>query len=423
MTQASIVPVLVAFGLLPFKALLTIIQFYTLKGIGLRKFERTSLLKCLKMLLFRTGLSLGPSNSRFINLISNKALIRTVVPLLYKPITSTIPGYGESYSEESFWLVKQPEIKPEDPILIYLHGGGYFLETQPQQIESILAVYKLLNADIQSKTSVLLLDYKLVSDGYPVPYQMHQLVKLMKQLEGDGYKNFTFVGDSAGGNLSLCYLNFLKEQQSQDLSLKVIYPNNLVLISPWVKLDINSGDLAPGRSYHDNNLYDMIQHETIGRIEYLHKIIGTADIYSPIVSPGSKRPWNPKDFQEIPSFNDPNFNVFVICGEDESFRDDILEWSKYALNVPFYDNVKYGNSHKYFQKQDYEYINEDNWKTSAKANVRLYVEPWGVHDECLFFENTLLSAIKKNPGLKLEDVDDYEYFGLTRIARFLNDKL
>lgn len=421
--ESDFTAVLVAFGLLPFKALLTIIQFYTFGGIGLRKFEKTSLIKCLKMLVYRTGLGLGPFNAKYINLLSNRFLLNNVVGTLYSSVTATIPGYGKQFDAESIWLVKQPKIKPDDPILIYLHGGGFFLQTQPAQIESILAIYKLLHPKVQSKTSILLLDYKLVSDGHSIPTQLNQLDSLFSKLQNEGYTNFTFIGDSAGGNMAVSYLDILKQRQKLEPSTKVVFPTNLVLISPWVKLDINARDLELGRSFNDNHNYDIIQHQTIGKIEYLHRIIGTSDIYSLQVSPGSKKPFNLKDWQDIPTLNDPNCNVFVICGEDESFRDDILEWSKYALNVPFYETVKYGNSHKYFQRQDYEYISENNSAKTGKANVRLYVEPWGVHDECLFFENTLFSVIKKNPELKIEDVDDYEYFGIARIVRFLNDKL
>ena len=68
--------------------------------------------------------------------------------------------------------------------------------------------------------------------------------------------------------------------------------------------------------------------------------------------------------------------MFVLAGEHESFRDDILEWSKYALDYPIPPNL--GNSDGVYNPKIHKYIR--NNKDSAHVDVN--IEPLGVHDVC-----------------------------------------
>jgi acetyl esterase/lipase len=217
------------------------------------------------------------------------------------------------------------------------------------------------------------------------------------------------MGDSAGGNLAITHLQFLKQEGY------TVFPKKTILISPWVKLHIPKSDLVPGYSYYDNDEKDIIQYKLGEKVD---SVVGDSDIESLLISPGNKTPQDPNDWKGIPSLNDPGHEVLLLIGEDEVFRDDILEWSKYALGVSFKDTV-FGSSNNNFDESKHQYIRND--KTKARLNV--YIEPWGVHDACLLVENNILRTIKQNPNLTIDDVDTNKYFGISRIVKFLNESL
>jgi len=405
---------------IPIKALIVTLRFYTV-GDPTRKYAH-SLTQCLRLLVLRTAISLSVFDSYYISFMSNDFIINKLVPLSLKTITSKLPGYGTRYDKNSIWLVKQPNRKPDDPILIYIHGGAYYLQTQPEQIASVLTMYKLLKPDKQSRLSILHLDYKLASHGHKFPTQMNQLHETYLNLvTNEGNTNIILMGDSAGGNLSLGYLQFLKKAKLQN----IVYPSKLVMISPWVKLHATPDVMVPGHSFYDNNDRDMISYSQFCELEKILNITGESDHNSLQTCPGVK-PTKAENWNNIPTLKDPSSDVFVILGEDESFRDSILDWCQYALDVPFNTQYKYGNSNNQYDKEGYEYIREND---PELCHLRLYIEPWGLHDSCLFFENHLILKIKeqeRNPKkspLDADHLDDKEFYGITRIVKFLNDTI
>lgn len=403
---------------LPFDLLLVIVRFYIFGGIKFRKFNR-SLINCLKLTIFRAGLSVDIMDSRWLGPWTNHMLINKIIPLMTGLLVKGLPGYGQQYDPNSIWLVKQPDRKPSDPVIIYLHGGGYFLQTMPEQVRSVLSMYHLLDAEKQKKTSLLLLDYKLVSHGYSFPTQLKQMHEVYSKLVADGNTNIILMGDSAGGHLSVSYTQYLKQ-----LSGPVTYPKQLLLISPWVKLSPLPADYVEGNSWVDNEHYDTITRAKFANKTDLIRIIGGEDPFSIIHSPGGKVPRLREDWSDIPTYLDPKYSVFMILGEDESFRDDILEWGKYALGVPWHEKVKYGNLHKFLEKQHYELERRNE---PGQANLSVFVEPQGVHDSMLFFESTAVGpiqrALKKGERPSAKELDDVQYFGLKRLVLFLNETL
>ena len=93
------------------------------------------------------------------------------------------------FDKQSFGSLK-PNRKPDDPVLIYLHGGGYFLGLVPQQIESLVTTYHLLDPAKRENLSILVLDYNLTCQGYPIPHQLSQLVETYTSLVKEGGKTF-----------------------------------------------------------------------------------------------------------------------------------------------------------------------------------------------------------------------------------------
>lgn len=340
------------------------------------------------------------------------------MPLLASLLVS-VPGYGEKYDDNSIWLVKQPDRNPTDPVIIFLHGGGYFVQTMPSQIRALMSLYHVLDAEKRRKTSILFLDYKLVSHGYPFPTQLNQLHVTYSRLVAETCNNIVLMGDSAGGHLSVAYTQYLKT-----LTHPVVYPKQLVLVSPWVKLNPLPGDMVEGNSWFQNQHYDMIHHGSFSTFLDLCLIVGSEDLHSLVSSPGGKVPKMRSDWSDIPTYSSPEYSIFLVMGEDESFRDDILEWAKYSVELPWFQTVKYGDLHKFLEKEHYEF---ERRNVAGHANLTVFVEPWGVHDSFFFFEDSVAGKVSKNVKAgkesSVKDIDSKEFFTTARLVRYLNETL
>lgn len=403
---------------IPLDIIITILRYYVFGGLKSRKYKN-NLINSIKLQIFRTSLSAGVRDGKWLAPYSNSFLIRKLVPFLHPEVVKGVPGYGEQYDPNSIWLVKQPNRKPSDPVIIYSHGGGYFVQTMPSQIRSLMSVYHLLDPEKQKKTSILFLDYKLVSNGYPFPTQLNQIHDTYSKLAFEKCDNIILMGDSAGGHLSVSYTQYLKT-----LEEKIVYPKQLVLVSPWVKLNPLPGDMMTGKSWFDNQHYDMIHHAIFNSFSDLCHIVGNTDINSLITSPGGKCPKLRSDWDDIPTYSSADHSIFIIFGEDESFRDDILEWAKYAVDLPWYQNVKYGDLHRFLEKEHFEFERRNKL---GHANLTVYVEPLGVHDSLFFFEDIVSRKIKKDKRAGkttlLKDLDANEYFSVVRVTKYLNETL
>lgn len=67
------------------------------------------------------------------------------------PRLTNLNNYGKSYDKLNVWLVEAENRTKSDPILIYLHGGGYRLNTNPGQVEALLSAYHLLDEEKRKK--------------------------------------------------------------------------------------------------------------------------------------------------------------------------------------------------------------------------------------------------------------------------------
>lgn len=401
---------------LPFDLLIVVLRFYIFGGLRFRKYNR-ELINCLRLRIYRAALTVDIPDAKLIGPHSNSFLIRKVIPFLSPTLVADCPGYGERFDVQSFWLVKQKDRKPSDPVIIFSHGGGYYIQTMPSQVQSILSVYHLLDPEIQRKTSILFLDYKLVSEGYPFPTQLYQLDETYNKLLQEGNKNIVLLGDSAGGHLSIAYTIYL-----QSLEKLVVYPSKLALISPWVKLSPLPSDAQEGTSWHENGDRDLLTYQRFSSVADLKHLIGFQDPFSLLCSPGGKTPRTRDDWSSIPNFADPKYDVFLIFGEDESFRDDIVQWAAYSLNYP--QGEEYGAFSKCEDASKYAFTRHGQ---PGNANLTAYVEPMGVHDAMLYFEHDVAKIIEKSlrQGRKLnvKDVDLARFFGITRLAGFFNSTL
>ncbi|CAK9441688.1 uncharacterized protein LODBEIA_P55560 [Lodderomyces beijingensis] len=415
---------------IPIKLLVALIKYPFFGGINER--YRNNLRLTLKLQLYRTALSIPVKDAHVISILSSYFLINKMIKSLYPSLTRGLNKYGQRYDKQSIWLVEATKRSKDDPILIFLHGGGYYLEAMPEQMQSVLSIYHLLEPKKRDKLSVLHLDYKLASRGHYVTSQLYQFAETYEALTArDGNTNIILMGDSAGGHIAITFLQHLKQQQKKALP----WPTSLVLISPWVKLHPEPHQGTKGWSYYENSKRDIIQYRFFQEKNRQVAIIGAKNhkrffsesgqkkvVEDPshldmLISPGN-HPYSYSDWDDIPTLNDAGHSVFVVLGEHEVFRDDILEWCQYAVKSPLIKQKL--DSGGVVDAKIHEYADDEKLNG---AYINIEVEPWGVHDAALFMENDIASKLQKNPHLKLSNLDRKEYFGIVHICEFLNKVL
>lgn len=390
---------------LPIYLLLALVRYFIVGG-KFRKY-RNSLRETLTLELVERFFLVGVKEYGTVMRYGGERLLKTS-PLLGKFPKSQFSGYGQRYDDNSLWLVKNGIETKSNPVIIYLHGGGYFAQTVFSQIAGVLAVHKLLNPEIKKKTSILYLDYKLASHGYRVPYQTKQLIETYSKLVAEGHTNLILLGDSAGGNMILQFLQNLK------ISTNSVYPKNVLLLSPWVNLQARPEQFQINQSYYDNRNKDYLKHSAFSdKKNFLNHLLKPEDLKDIKINPG-KEPLNKSDWTNIPTFNNEGYHIFVLAGEDEVFRDDILNFAKVILGSPI---TKIKESNGKFDRLTYSYIRNE----PGKPSLKVFVEPWGIHDAALVMEHKIWSELKDDSELKWINPD--KYFGLVKITEHLNDTL
>lgn len=392
---------------LPIKLLLALLKYPIFGGVNKR--YKNDLANSLKVILCRSLINFPVKDTPIFATTPTGDMINKGIGKTYPNLTK-LPHFGEKFDKQSYWLVESKNRKPNDPVLIYLHGGGYFLDVAPQQIETLLSIYHLLEPAKKLRFSILVLNYNLTSKGFPVPHQLAQLVDTYTSLVRGGSENLLLMGDSAGGNLAITFTQYLRSNKPN-----LPYPRSVILVSPWVKLIPKVYQNTPGHSYYNYSANDVIQYDRFSSAEVYQGTLGDTKLKSLTVSPGNC-PYDPKDWEEIETYRKPGYSVFVLAGEHESFRDDILEWSKYALDYPIPPNL--GNSDGVYNPKIHKYIR--NNKDSAHVDVN--IEPLGVHDVC-FFENLLLSKLENDANLTIDGVDAKQFFAIVNIVKFLDTVL
>lgn len=93
------------------------------------------------------------------------------------------------------------------PVILYLHGGGFVLP----QTHLHRAMVADITAGVQGRT--LMVDYRLAPE-YPFPAALDDCLAAYQHVLDEGVRpeQITVMGDSAGGNLTLCLLIALRER-------------------------------------------------------------------------------------------------------------------------------------------------------------------------------------------------------------------
>ena len=175
-------------------------------------------------------------------------------------------------------------------IILYCHGGGY---STGSCVYARTITAKLAKITLRE---VLAFDYRLAPE-HPYPAALEDAVRVWDYLMylGFGARDVIVAGDSAGGNLALVLVHYLKKEKRQ-------LPGGLLLMSPWTDLT-SSGQSFVGKA-------DM---DPVLNKEYIDQMVKAYVVNQ-----------DPADFMISPLFGDfEKFPpVYIQAGENEILLDD-----------------------------------------------------------------------------------------------------
>lgn len=227
-------------------------------------------------------------------------------------------GCGRRYPSENFtatWLVEAEDRTPNDPILLYFHGGGYVLPIDGAQVSFLCDIYHQTQ---NPRLSILILDYSLAPE-MQYPQQLCEAALLYKSLvDTEGCSNIMLIGDSAGGNLAIELLAHIHHHHPDAVQIDApILPHAAVIMSPWVNL------YPPcSGSYDELDGMDIVDQKLLA--DWAAKFCcsdeerRTSPWVSPLVANSSY--WE----KVLPE------NTLVIWGSDEVMKDECTQWAKQA---------------------------------------------------------------------------------------------
>ncbi|ORZ38134.1 Alpha/Beta hydrolase protein [Catenaria anguillulae PL171] len=225
--------------------------------------------------------------------------VRTSLPAKYPNRCA----YGTEWSVSAEWAT------PNDPaldidsskVILFLHGGAYTF--------SSIASYRHFVAPIAKRfrRRVFNVEYRLAPESR-FPDAIHDAVSAyayLTEVEMVDPSDITFMGDSAGGNLAMVTLLFLRDNGYP-------LPSGAILLSPWSDLRHN----LP--SYQENARFDYINpFDDSPSMNPVRLLVGDADYYpmvtsepllSPVLDKGdTTRPLPP---------------IFISSGGDEILLDE-----------------------------------------------------------------------------------------------------
>lgn len=190
------------------------------------------------------------------------------------------------------WI--RPSTPPFRGTILYFHGGGY-LATAPLMYGALATQLAL-----RTRTEVFLADYRLAPE-FPFPAALQDALDVYRAALAHGHtpERILIAGDSGGGGLAAALAVAIRQ-------LDLPPPAGLILFSPEVDLT------ASGASRETNRTRDILP----DRVEVDAYLQG-ADPMDPLASPL---------FADMTGFPP----MFVAVGEDEMFRDEILDFADRA---------------------------------------------------------------------------------------------
>ncbi|KAI8819813.1 Alpha/Beta hydrolase protein [Fimicolochytrium jonesii] len=217
------------------------------------------------------------------------------------------------------WIRRQPKEEPSqtptpppererrDKVIYFLHGGAY--------IGGTTQLYRLLSGRLAKETNckVFALDYRLAPE-HAFPAALHDAFTgylYMINPQHSYPKDIILMGDSAGGGLVMCLLNYLNLYLRSPTGQHLVpLPSGAALMSPWVDLAFTSESWSTNATFDwlPSNARQIHDHIVPGfirdRVEQF--------VRHPLVSP---------IFAETYAGLPP---ILIQAGEAEVLRDDSL---------------------------------------------------------------------------------------------------
>lgn len=156
------------------------------------------------------------------------------------------------FQKRKVWTIKPKSAKKQ--VILYLHGGGYVANLS-------LVHWDFIQEIVQKTNSILVVpDYPLSPD-----FTYKELFSFMDELYtwiSQAYPDceIVFMGDSAGGGLSLAYAQFIQvrnldmekkirdsQNTNKTVTINAIWkaPHKIILLSPWLDLGMKNPEAKP----------------------------------------------------------------------------------------------------------------------------------------------------------------------------------
>lgn len=206
--------------------------------------------------------------------------------------------------------------KPSDPVILFLHGGGYAWSMLFTQAQLLTQLY--LRIAPEYRLSVAWLNYTVSSDS-PLPTQISEAVSCFNALKRTS-KNIILLGDSAGGDLAIGLLRHIHSPlpNVRPIEGPKLKPTSALLISPWLEHGVDIDKLSPNSSYIKYKYKDTLTVQTLN---------GMSDLaLKHFKDPEINRLYQHVDVDHTIDWNavlPPPSKVLVTYGEVEVLRDSI----------------------------------------------------------------------------------------------------
>ncbi|PYI06861.1 alpha/beta hydrolase fold protein [Aspergillus sclerotiicarbonarius CBS 121057] len=207
-------------------------------------------------------------------------------------------------------------------VLIYYHGGGFFLNAYPQHYNLMGHTVNRLS-ESGHDLAIFFLSYTLIPHA-AYPTQLRQSVEALRYIlteTGRSPANVFLGGDSAGGNLSLAVLLHLTHPHPDIQPLEISQPLAGVFgHAPWVTYN------TEGASFRENRQKDIISPQVVN--PWTQSYLADKD--------GQGDPWSepakvPLEWWEGLKTE----NVLIVVGRDEALFTAVEEFvEKFKKVVP-----------------------------------------------------------------------------------------
>lgn len=219
-----------------------------------------------------------------------------------------VDGVDESQVK---WFIEADGRTADDPVILYLHGGGYVFGMFPMFPALWQDVWKQFNVK-SDKLSVVWLDYDIAPTESTYPAPLRQAAAVYNTLTTTS-NNIIIAGDSAGGHLALNLLRHIK-YPVDSVPAVTTKAQGLVTLSPWV----NIYPIYNNGTYETYDGVDLLSGQSLSSMGELAVPDNATRISAPL------NMW--KDYIDWSDVLPDYSKIFVSYGDQEVLKGDIETW-------------------------------------------------------------------------------------------------